>query len=221
MARIKWPVLAFGIAAAVVAAQDSWASTVSLDGQSITVTLSESGFPDAVDTITAGPGGPQILGNTSSDPIGSILQSSESVDVSGLQVVYQIKGGGGAYPGSAPQCGGSPGCSLWGVTADDARLLFSGLSFGSPGVSLKNVSLTTSNVFDVQLSDITPSSFLVTFGSAGILNHTDGTQDLGTITLNLTTATPVPLPPALPLLLGACLGFGFSMRKSTCADANS
>jgi hypothetical protein len=180
------------------------AGTASLNGQPLTVTLQESGFPDAVDTITAGPGGPQIVGNTASDPIGSILFSAESVNVQNLQIVYNIEGGGGAYTGTAPQCGGSPGCSLWGASADDARFLFSDLNFGSAGVILKSVSLTPNNVFGVQVADVTPDSFEMIFGSAGVLNGTGGIPALGTITVDLQTQV-VPLPSSVVMLLGGLL----------------
>jgi len=186
------------------------AGTASLNGQPLTVTLLESGFLPAVDIITAGPGGPQIVGNTASDPIGSILFSAESVNVQNLQIVYSIEGGGAAYTGSAPQCSGSPGCSLWSTTADDARFLFSDLYFGSAGVILKSVSLTTNNVFGVQVADVTAASFEVIFGSAGVLSGTGGIPGLGTITLDLQTeVAPVPLPSSLVMLSGGLLLIAF------------
>jgi hypothetical protein len=170
-----------------------------LNGQSVTVTLTEPPFPDAVETITAGPGGPQIIGN-SSDPVGSILFSAESINVHDLQIVYNIEGGGGVYTGSAPQC--AAGCSLWSPTADQAGLIFSDLSFGA-GLILSGVSLSTSNVFGVQIEDITANSFEVVFGSAGVLNGKNGIPALGTITMDLQTeAAPVPLPPSFSMLLG-------------------
>jgi len=221
MIRPNPPLMACVLFASALTAGLAHAGTVSLDGQPVTVTLLESGFPDAVDTVTAGPGGPQILGNTASDPIGSILFSNESVDLQNLQIVYRIQGGGGAYGGTAPQCSGSPGCSLWSATPDDARFLFSGLSFGVPGEILGGVNLTTSNVFGVQVADITPTSFEVIFGSAGVLNGTGGNPALGTITLNLVTEmAPVPLPPSVAMLLGglALLALG-KLRQRTLANA--
>jgi len=186
------------------------AHAASLNGQPLTVTLLESLFLPAVDIITAGPGGPQIVGNTPSDQIGSILFSAESVNAQNLQIVYTIEGGGAAYTGSAPQCGVSPGCSLWGSSADDARFLFSGLNFGSTGVILESVSLTTNNVFGVQVADVTPTSFEVIFGSAGVLNGTGGIPALGTITLDLQTeVAPVPLPSSLVMLSGGLLLIAF------------
>jgi hypothetical protein len=183
------------------------AATASLNGQPLTVTLLEAGSLPAVDIITAGPGGPQIVGNAPpSDQIGNILFSAESVNAHDLQIVYTIEGGGGAYTGTAPQCGGSPGCSLWGPTADDARFLFSGLNFGSTGVILESVSLTTNNVFGVQVANVTAASFEVIFGSAGILNGTGGIPALGTITLDLQTGVAaVPLPSSVVMLLGGLL----------------
>jgi hypothetical protein len=194
-----WTLIASSLAAGTLA----HAAPVSLNGEPVTVTLQESGFSDVTDTVTAGPGAPQIIGNTP-DPIGSILFSNESVDIQNLQIVYNIEGGGGAYTGSAPQCSGSPGCTLWSSTADDARFLFSNLNFGSPGVTLKGVSLTTNDVFGVQLADITANSFEVIFGSAGVLNGAAGHPALGQITLDLQTQAPapVPLPPSYAVLLG-------------------
>jgi len=180
------------------------AGTASLNGQPLTVTLLESGFLPAVDIITAGPGGPQIVGNTTSDPIGSILFSAESVNVQNLQIVYNIEGGGGAYTGTAPQCGGSPGCSLWSAAPDDARFLFSDLNFGSTGVILKSVSLTTNHVFGVQWANVTADSFEVIFGSAGVLNSSVPGLALGTITVDLQTQV-VPLPSSVVMLLGGLL----------------
>jgi hypothetical protein len=197
------------IASAMAASTLAHAGTASLNGQPLTVTLLETGAvpPVSVDIITAGPGGPQIVGNTPSDPIGSILFSAESVNAQNLQIVYNIEGGGGAYTGTAPGCTGSSlGCSLWGSTADDARFLFSGLNFGSTGVILESVSLTTNNVFDVQVANVTADSFEVIFGSAGILNGTGGIPALGTITLDLQTGVAaVPLPSSVVMLLGGLL----------------
>jgi hypothetical protein len=199
------------------------AATVSLNGQMLTVTLQESGFSDAVDTITAGPGGPQIVGNTSSDPIGNILLSAESVNVQNLQIIYNIQGGGGSYTGNAPQCSGAPGCSLWSPSADDARFLFSDLNFGSSGTILKGVTLTTINVFGVQVADITANSFEVIFGSAGVLNGTGGIPALGKITLDLQTGVaPVPLPPSFAMFAGGLLiVFLNGRRRHFLRSANS
>ena len=203
MIRSNRPLSGLLLASALAASAVAPAGAASLNGQAVTVTLQESGFPDVVDTVTAGPGGPQIVGNTPSDPIGSLLFSAESVNLQNLQIVYNIEGGGGVYTGTAPQCSGSPGCSLWSQAPDDARFLFSGLSFGSPSVILSAVSLTTSNVFGVQVADVTANSFEVIFGSAGVLNGTGGIPALGTITLDLqTTVAPVPLPPSYLMLLG-------------------
>jgi hypothetical protein len=199
----RFPVYLF-IAACAAAGTLAYADTISLNGQQVTVSLQESGFPDATDTVTAGPGGPQIVGNTPSDPIGSILFSHESVDIQNLRVVYNIEGGGGAYTGGAPQCSGSPGCSLWSANPDDARFLFSNLNFGSSGAVLKDVSLSTTNVFGAQVADVTAHSFEIIFGSAGILNGTAGNPALGQITLDLQT-TPVPLPPSYAAFLGGAV----------------
>jgi hypothetical protein len=182
------------------------AGTASLNGQPLTVTLLEGVYPPAIDTITAGPGGPQIVGNApSSDQVGYILLSHESVNVQNLQVVYNIEGGGAAYTGSAPECSGSPGCTLWSTYGpDDARFLFSNLNFGSAGIILKSVSLTTNNVFDVQYANVTADSFELIFGSAGILSPPG--LDLGTITVDLQTeVAPVPLPSSVVMLLGGLL----------------
>src|SRR5580698_2283666 len=165
------------IASAVAAGHSAHADPGSLNGEPLTVTLQETGFPDSSQTITAGPGGPQILGNALdpvADPVGYYLFASESVDAQALQIVYTIEGGGtGIYAGGAPACSGSPGCSLWGDAPnapDDARFLFSNLNFGSPGIVLENVSLTPNNVFGAYVADVTANSFEVVFGSAGILN---------------------------------------------------
>lgn len=205
MIRRLRPLPALALAASALAASPlAHATLASLNGQSVTVTLQESGFSDAVDTVTAGPGGPQIVGNTGSDPIGSILFSAESVNLQDLQIVYHIEGGGGTYTGSASQCSGSPGCSLWSASPDDARFLFSGLSFGSPGTVLQNVVLSTTNVFGAQVADITANSFEVRFGLAGVLNGVGGNPALGTITLDLQT-TVVPLPSSVLMMLGGLL----------------
>ena len=102
-------------------AASTWAhaGTASLNGEPLTVTLLETGAvpPSVADTITAGPGGPQIVGNTT-DPIGSILFTNESVNVHDLQIVYNIQGGGGTYTGPATECVGLPGCTLWSLAPE-------------------------------------------------------------------------------------------------------
>lgn len=190
---------------ALAANSPAMAGTPSLNGQDVTVTLQETGYSDVADTIMAGPGGPQIVGNTM-DPIGSILFSHESVNVQDLQIVYNIQGGGGTYAGSAPECAGSPGCSLWSAAPDDARFLFSGLNFGTPNTVLASVSLTPTNVYGAQIEDVTATSFEVVFGSAGVLNGTGPNPALGTLTMNLQTeVSAVPEPASVALLLGGML----------------
>jgi hypothetical protein len=170
------------------------------------VTLVETGYSNDVDNVTAGPGGPQIVSNPS-DPIGQWLFPGESVSLQNLQIVATLEGGGPYYSGgSAPsQCSAAPGCTLWGSVADNAQFQFSGLSFGSPNVILQNVLLTSSNVYGVQIADVTATSFDVIFGSAGFPNYNNG-PDFGTFTLDLQTTT-VPLPSSLLMLLGGLLLF--------------
>jgi hypothetical protein len=192
------------IASAMAASTWAHAGTANLNGQPLTVSLLESGQPPFVDTITAGLSGPQIVGNTPSDPVGSQLFTNESVNVQDLQIVYTIQGGGGAYTGSEPGCIGSPGCRLWGASADDARFVFSDLNFGSPGIILKSVSLTQNNVFGVVADVTSANSFEMIFGSAGILAVPG--LELGTITVDLQTeVAPVPLPSSVVMLLGGLL----------------
>jgi PEP-CTERM motif len=192
------------IASAFTATSLAYAGPPSLNGQTVTVSLLESGYSPAVDVVTAGPGGPQIVGNNFSDPIGSILFADESVNLQDLQIVYNMEGGGSPYTGGASQCSGALGCSLWGSIPDDARFQFSGLSFGSPGVILQSVSLTTNDVYGVQVADVTATSFEVIFGSAGVLNGINGVPALGTITLDLVTAA-VPEPSTYVLMLAGLL----------------
>jgi hypothetical protein len=194
------------LASAMAAGTWAHAGTASLNGQPLTVTLLEGVYLPAIDIITAGPGGPQIVGNAPpSDQVGYLLFSNESVNVHDLQVVYNIEGGGAAYTGTAPQCGGLPGCSLWSTTGpDDARFVFSDLNFGSTGVILKSVSLTTHNVFGVTADVIGVNSFEMIFGSAGVLNAPGSGLALGTITVDLQTQV-VPLPSSVVMLLGGLL----------------
>lgn len=217
--RRNWS-LRLGFAVAALAA--AWSLDVnafSLDGQNATVTLQETGFDDVSEVVSVGAGN-EIVGNTGSE-IGAILFSDEYVDLSGLQIVYRIQGGGGSYGGAAPECSGSPGCSLWGQDPDDARFLFSNLNFGVPGAFLNNVTLLSSSVFGATISDITADSFVLNFGSAGILNGTGGSPALGTLTMNLNVQA-VPLPGTLPLLLTASIGFlGISRRRKANKDATS
>jgi hypothetical protein len=193
------------MASAMAAGTWAHAGTASLNGEPLTVTLLETGAvpPSVADTITAGPGGPQIKGNTA-DPIGSILFTNESVNVHDLQIVYNIQGGGGAYTGPAPECVGSPGCTLWSAAPDDARFVFSDLNFGSTGVILKSLSLTTHNVFGVTADVTGANSFEMIFGSAGVLNPVFSGFPLGTITVDLQTQV-VPLPSSVVMLLGGLL----------------
>lgn len=210
-----------GVLVLAAIATAGWASqgaAASLDGQNVTITLQETGFSDAIDFVAVGAGN-EIVGNTGSD-IGAILFSNEFVDLSGLQVVYRIQGGGDSYTGPAPECAGAPGCSHWGSDASDARFLFSGLSFGTPGTVLNNVTLLATNVFGATVTDITASSFVLNFGAAGILNGAGGVPDLGTLTMNLEVAV-VPLPATLPLFLAASFALGFLRRKISCNDGTS
>jgi len=204
------------------------ATTYSLNGQGVTVAYMET-LPSppaspgttvsATDTaVIAGPGGPQIVGNTP-DAVGSNLFSTEWIDLHDLTITYRIAGGGGTYTGTEAQCQGSPGCTYWDSAASDARFEFSNLGFGAAGGALQNVMLSGSNVFGASVSDITPDSFLLTFGSAGILNQ-NGAPDLGTLTMTLDVAQ-VPLPGSGMLLLTACSGLAFIARRRACNDVNS
>jgi|SRR5271166_1182058 len=184
------------------------ADAQSLNGQNVTVTLTETGFSDVSDTVTAGLGGPQIVGNTSTTNLGSqVLQSGESVDLQNLDITAVVKGDGGPYLGSDHGCIG--GCSVWDVVSSDATYVFSGLSFGSPGTVLTGVDLTTSNIFGASVTDITASSFEVVFGAAGIPNGSGGNQAFGILNMALETSTtviaPVPEPSTYALMLTGLL----------------
>src|SRR5271168_2608532 len=118
------------------------ADAQSLNGQDVTVTLTETllnttptqSFDPISDTVTAGLGGPQIVGNSGTTNLGNpstgVLQSGESVDLQNLDITAIVKGGGGAYSGSAAAC--SAGCAYWDAASSNATFVFSGLSFGTP-----------------------------------------------------------------------------------------
>jgi len=187
------------------------AGTPTLNGDPVTVSFLETTYPPVTDTVTANPGGAQIVGNPMpTDPqtnIGEqILQTGENVTLQNLQIVFNLNGNGGSYTGSDPGCAGSPGCYLWGGTADDSRFQFSNLSFGTPNTILQNVSVTPQNVFGVQLLDVTATSFVIEFGSAGILRLTNGDPGTGTITMDLQTEVlAVPEPATWVSLLGGVM----------------
>jgi hypothetical protein len=185
-------------------------AAATLDGHSLTVSLLETPYDPATETVTVGAGA-EISGNTGTN-VGSLLFSAESVDASGLKIVYTIEGGGGAYTGGAAGCALPASCSLWSAGPDDARFLFSGLNFGTPGTSLVGVNLTAAKVFGASISDVTADSFVLNFGSAGIIN---GVPPLGTLTMDLQvqTITAVPLPAGLPLLLAGCTALGGFLRR--------
>src|SRR5271170_448424 len=88
----------------VLMAASAAANAQSLNGQNVTVTLTESGFPDVSDLVTAGPGGPQIdcsmsTGTNLCNPSTGVLQSGESVNLQNLDITAVVKGGGGPYLG--------------------------------------------------------------------------------------------------------------------------
>lgn len=203
------PVVRSIVGAVTLLASIAAANAQSLNGQTATVTLTETGYSDVSDTVTAGPGGPQIVGNTSTTNLGSqVLQSGESVDLQNLDITAIVKGDGGPYLGpSVPGCSG--GCSVWDVVSSDATYVFSGLSFGSPGTVLTGVDLTTSNIFGAYVTDVTASSFEVVFGAAGIPNGSGGNQAFGTLNMALETSTtviaPVPEPSTYALMLTGLL----------------
>src|SRR5271168_2970375 len=153
------------------------ADAQSLNGQDVTVTLTETllnttptqSFDPISDTVTAGLGGPQIVGNSGTTNLGNpstgVLQSGESVNLHDLDITAIVKGGGGAYSGSAAGCSGSPGCAYWDLTSSNATFVFSGLSFGTPGTVLTGVDLTTKNIFGAQVTDVTATGFDVVFGN--------------------------------------------------------
>jgi PEP-CTERM motif-containing protein len=202
------PVVRSIVGAVILMASIAAANAQSLNGQNVTVTLSETGYSDVSDTVTAGPGGPQIVGNTNTTNLGSqVLQSGESVDLQNLDITAVVKGDGGPYLGSDPGCSG--GCSVWDVVSSDATYQFSGLNFGSPGTILTGVVLSTSNIFGAYITDVTANSFDVVFGAAGIPNGSGGNQAFGTLNMALETSTavvpPVPEPSTYVLMLAGLL----------------
>jgi PEP-CTERM motif len=206
------PLVRLVVMAVALMASIAAADAQTLDGQNITVTLLQTPYSPAIDTVTAGSGGPQIVGGDSS-AIGGILfagnpgQQSESIDLQGLSIVAVLEGGGGSYMGSESACSGAPGCSYWAGATSDARYEFSGLSFGTPNTVLTGVDIRASNIFGVPtVMDLTPTSFVVEFGAAGILNGTNGNLAISTLTMDLQTGvSAVPEPSTYALMLAGLL----------------
>ena len=159
-------------------------------GSNVTVSLLETGFPDASDTVTV-TAAAEIVGNDPASNVGSLLFSDEFVDISALRIVYRIHGGGGAYAAN-------PNYQLWGPTADDARLVFSGLNFQESGSFLADVLITMQDVVGLSLGAngvaFTGNSLTLNFGSLGILASTN----IGTITLDLRVGHDSPPPNNVP-----------------------
>src|SRR5271154_1063916 len=93
------PVVRCIVTAFALLAASAAADAQSLNGQDVTVTLTETlpfPQPNVADTVTAGPGGPQINCSSptdSSNLCANVLQSGESVNLHDLDITAIVKGG--------------------------------------------------------------------------------------------------------------------------------
>jgi hypothetical protein len=161
-----------------------------LIGQTITVTFTESGFADEVDSVLVGPD-PEIVFDDTTNIGGSILDLGELIDIGELSIELVIRGDGAFH---------SPGFQTAGFGAD-ARYVFSELNLAPLWIG--GVSVTLDNVVGVALgSEVLFSADAVTLivGTLGV-GEVSGGPDLGTVTLDLEL---VPEPHS-GLLLGAAL----------------
>jgi hypothetical protein len=179
----------------------AWATLI---GQTITVTFSEAGFEDEVDSVLVGDG-PEIVVGDSTSIGGSILNVGELIDVGALSVEFVIRGDGDTH---------SPGFQKAGFEAD-AHYVLSGLDFSPFWIG--DVSVTTDNIVGVALgSEVLFSDDSLTFivGTLGV-GEIAGAPDLGTVTLDLEL---IPEPNPGLLLAAALAGLGLvRLLRRTCS----
>jgi hypothetical protein len=180
-----------------------------LIGQSVTVTFSESGFPDEVDSVVVG-GAAEITAGDASNIGTNILIGGESIDIGAFSITFVLRGDGGPHS--------SPGYQTTGF-GPDARYVVSGLTFDPP-LEIGGVGVTLDNVIGVALGpevQFTDSSITLVIGTLGV-GELPGEFDVGSVTLDL-----VLIPePATIALLGLGLG-GLCMlkRRAACECSRS
>lgn len=160
------------------------------------------------DTVLAGNqiayGDSSNIGNAST----GVLLSDEYIAVNPLSLVYHVFGGG------------TPSCpvALYSCTGYDAgaHYTFSGIQFSTPGQFIQSVTLKLTDAVYASGSGVSFTSNSVTMDVGGnALGVLDSSTDLGTVEVDLTLGnpTPVPLPPAGPLLAVGVLLLGLAGKR--------
>jgi len=175
------------------------ASQATLLGQDITITFSEVGFEDLVDTVTVTEN-KEILPFDGSNIGDDILLDFESIDIGSESIVLELQGGGGNHS--------IDGYSILGFDTN-TFYLFEGLNWGGIPGKITGVTIDLVDIIGVDentdpIVEFTNESVKLFIGTLGI-KETAGV-DVGTITLDLTVEhSPVPLPASLPLFLSALI----------------
>lgn len=184
-----------GVLLLLAAPGTAWATLI---GQTITVTFTEPGFPDEVDSVLVGDG-PEIVFDDTTNIGGSILDLGELIDIGELAIQFVIRGDGPVH---------STGFQTTGFGAD-ARYVLSGLDF-SP-LRIGDIHVTPENIVGVALGSevlFSADSVTLVIGTLGV-GEIAGAPDLGTVTLELEL---VPEPSPALLLAAAFAGLGLMLR---------
>jgi hypothetical protein len=169
-------------------------------GQIPTVTYSESGYPDLVDTVTVVEPGVELAFGDGTAIGDGIMLDGEYIDIKAASIVFSIRGDGPAYTGS-----GCSNCQTTGL-GSDAKYTLSDFNWGG-SQTIGNVTVTLDNIWGVALGSevfFSPTSISLDIGTLGVGPLVNG-PDLGTVTLNVSF---VPVPAALPLLLSGLFALG-------------
>jgi hypothetical protein len=198
--------LSLAVVAAVLLAVPAVASA-GLIGLDVTVTFSADTWDTYADTVTVGPGGPELSEYDGTNIGDNVMLDPDAIDINDLEIVVDFAGLGDYH---------SPGYWDAGYEDETAQYEFV-VDWGSTTAAITGVGIDLYDVIGVSLgSEVTYTSDTVTFvvGTLGVDEMIE--PEPGKVVLNLTIEEGQGPPPIIPEPTSlALLGIGLAAVRLT------